>query len=376
MSPEPMRDWDAFVVSSHLAFVPAVVVALVRFGKGHAWMLMMMSVLAIMIVKMVTMMNYSFSGNSVSGLNSLQMFQNNKAHNMTTFASPGSQGYTYNVSTPENGKFGHPSWDRPHIVLDALKDSVVKKTKVCVLQTDNRPTLNYLLKTQEVNKKFCNILQYDYIFLEINENEYGNINPCTKKIQLVNDLIRNETYDYDILIFLDSDAWIQNWVSLNNVVNRLSNNNQKQGCFSRDPYLKKNTFINSGSFILKINDFTRKMYEYIMKDLYSNGNYHNRWPFDQYYISKYVFDNKDSFVIFVPDILNTPLGKVLRHNWLKNKKMYDDLDKLKNEDTYNNTSSSALRARARARVAGYIGENDYCTKGFPNLSENGYDYFN
>jgi hypothetical protein len=48
----------------------------------------------------------------------------------------------------------------------------------------------------------------------------------------------------------------------------------------------------------------------------------------------------------------------------------------KNEDTYNNTSSSALRARARARVAGYIGENDYCTKGFPNLSENGYDYFN
>jgi hypothetical protein len=228
MSPEPMRDWDAFVVSSHLAFVPAVVVALVRFGKGYAWML----------------------------------------------------------------------------------------------------------------------------------------------------IIRNETYDYDILIFLDSDAWIQNWVSLNNVVNRLSNNNQKQGCFSRDPYLKKNTFINSGSFILKINDFTRKMYEYIMKDLYSNGNYHNRWPFDQYYISKYVFDNKDSFVIFVPDILNTPLGKILRHNWLKNKKMYDDLDKLKNEDTYSNTSSSALRARARARVAGYIGENDYCTKGFPNLSENGYDYFN
>jgi hypothetical protein len=30
MSPEPMRDWDDFVVSSHLAFVPAVVVALVR----------------------------------------------------------------------------------------------------------------------------------------------------------------------------------------------------------------------------------------------------------------------------------------------------------------------------------------------------------
>lgn len=354
---------------------------------------MMMSVQAIMIVKMVTMMNSSFSGNSVSGLDSLrmfpnnktsssllsfsglnslqmfqnnktydlQMFQNNKSHNMTTFVNPGSQGYKYNVSIPENGKFGHPSWNRTHIVLDALKDSVVKKTKVCVLQTDNRPTLNYLLKTQEVNKKFCDILQYDYTFSEINNNKYGNINPCTKKIHIVNDLIRNETYDYDILIFLDSDAWIQNGASLNTVINSLSNNKQKQGCFSRDPYVKKNTFINSGSFILKINDFTRKMYEDIMKDLYSNGNYHNRWPFDQYYISKYVFDHKDSFVIFVPDILNTPLGKVLRHNWLKNKKMYDDLDKLKNEDTHNNTL--------------YIGENDYCTKGFPNLDENGYEYF-
>jgi hypothetical protein len=332
MPPSAGCGWTALISSAYWIFsntrdtITPTNNRMGKFGKGYAWMLMMMSVLAIMVVKMVTMTNSSFSGNSVSGLDGLRMFLNNKTHNMTTFVS------------------------------------VVKKTKVCVVQTDNRPALNYLLKTQEVNKKFCNILQYDYIFLEINKNKYGNINPCMKKIHLVNDFIRNLTYDYDILIFLDSDAWIQNGVSVNNVVNSLSNNKQKQGCFSRDPYVRKNTFINSGSFILKINDFTRKMYEKIMKDLYSNGNYHNRWPFDQYYVSKYVFENKESFVIFVPDILNTPLGKVLRHNWLKNKKLYDDLDKLKNEDTYNNTL--------------HIGENDYCTKGFPNLSENGYEYFN
>ena len=59
--------------------------------------------------------------------------------------------------------------------------------KVCVLQTDNRPSLNYLLETQKVNKKFCNILEYDYLFLELDNNKYGNIHPATKKIHLVND---------------------------------------------------------------------------------------------------------------------------------------------------------------------------------------------
>jgi hypothetical protein len=57
----------------------------------------------------------------------------------------------------------------------------IKMRKICVLQTDNRPSLNYVLKTQEVNKKFCNILGYDYLFLELDNNKYGNIHPATKK---------------------------------------------------------------------------------------------------------------------------------------------------------------------------------------------------
>ena len=125
-----------------------------------------------------------------------------------------------------------------------------------------------------------------------------------------------------ILVFLDSDAWIQNGYWLNDIINNLINNQEKQGCFSRDPYLKINTFINSGSFILKINNFTKEMYKNIISDLYSNNAYHNRWPYDQYYISKYIFENKQNFIIFVPNILNSPIGKVLRHNWLKNQKMY------------------------------------------------------
>ncbi len=91
-------------------------------------------------------------------------------------------------------------------------------TRVCVLQTDNRPLLGYLLKTQTVNKHFCNIFKYDYLFLEIDNNKYGNIHPATKKIHIINDFLHNT--NYDVLVFLDSDAWIQNGCWLNKIINK------------------------------------------------------------------------------------------------------------------------------------------------------------
>lgn len=230
--------------------------------------------------------------------------------------------------------------------------------KVCVLQTDNRPSLNYLLKTQEVNKKFCNILGYDYLYLELDNNKYGDIHPATKKIHIVNDFLLNK--NYGILVFLDSDAWIQNGYWLNDIIDNLIINDEKQGCFSRDPYVKKNTFINSGSFIIKNNDFTKQMYNLIIKDLHNNNSYHNNWPYDQYYISKYIFENKEKFTIFIPDILNTPLGKVLRHNWFKNQKMYDDLNEI-----------IALKDEYICLAKTYFIEKDYYDeKNFPNIIEN------
>lgn len=236
--------------------------------------------------------------------------------------------------------------------------------KVCVLQTDNRPSLNYLLKTQEVNKKFCNILGYSYLFLKLDNNKYGNIHPATKKIHVVNDFLQNT--NCDILVFLDSDAWIQNGYWLNNIINNLINNEKKQGCFSRDPYIKINTFINSGSFIIKNNDFIKQMYNNIINDLYDNAKYHNIWPFDQYYISKYIFENKENFVIFIPNILNTPIGAVLRHNWRKNKQMYYDLNKL----------SFLLNQNLYISKSYFIENAYYDKKDFPNTMENGYEYFN
>ena len=129
-------------------------------------------------------------------------------------------------------------------------------TRVCVVQTDNRPTLDYLLKTQEVNKMFCDFFHYDYLFIEI-DNASKFSNKQYEKIYVVNSLLQKE--EYDVLVFLDSDAWIQNGFWLNDIIDNLINNENVNGCFSRDPYITHNTYINSGSFIIKCNIFTKNV---------------------------------------------------------------------------------------------------------------------
>jgi hypothetical protein len=233
--------------------------------------------------------------------------------------------------------------------------------KVCVMQTDNRPTLNYLLKSQEINKRYCELLGYNYLFIPMDDNKGGNLHPATKKILIVNEFLQKT--NYDILVFLDSDAWIQDGVWLNTMITNLMTSS-KQGAFSRDPYLKHNTFINSGSFILKINSLTKQMYSIVINNLIIDNKHHKLWPFDQYYISDFVFRNKDKFSIFVPDVLNTPRGKVLRHNWGKSEKMYTDMDEVNNKLINNEWMNDSP----------FIERQYYCDQVFPNINKDGYQY--
>ena len=231
--------------------------------------------------------------------------------------------------------------------------------KICILQMDNRPDLKYLLKTQEVNKKFSEYLGYDYKFIYLN-NIY-NVDYKTAKLYILNNFIQNTIYD--VFIFLDSDAWIQNYNWLNDMIIDLIKN-EKNGCFSRDPYIISNTFINSGSFIIKINEFTKKMFNDFIIELENDieKKVFNKYGWeDQYYISKFVFENKEKFNVFIPEILNTPHGQILRHNWFKNQKMYDDLNELLLQNLDNNKTLFIIKH--------YLDEQI-----FPNNITNGYIY--
>lgn len=209
-----------------------------------------------------------------------------------------------------------------------------KPIKVLIFQTDNRTDVDYLGLTKLVNNKTTLYLnestkdniQYTYHFhLMTNEQTLlnTNIHPATGKIIVVNEFLN--TRDEDIMVFLDSDAWVQNPYYLHNLIQKLLENPNKQGCFSRDPYLSRNDYINSGSFILRINDYTRNMYKEIKKNLIENPSHHNIWSYDQHYISNMIHQKKDDFMIFIPIIINTPEGQILRHHWWKTHSMFQDL---------------------------------------------------
>jgi len=232
--------------------------------------------------------------------------------------------------------------------------------RVCILQTDNRLKLDYLLLTQQQNKKICDHFGYTYLFIEMNMEKYKGFRPEMQKIFIVNDYLKNATDD--ILVFLDSDAWVQNGVWLEQLILFLENDNNKHGCFSRDPYVKKNTYINSGSFVLKVNQFTKNMYQEIISNVNIDSTHHNSWPFDQIYISDFVFRNRKYFNIFIPSIMNTPIGEILRHNWWKTPKMYNDL--------HLSINSYIVATQPILNIEACL--DNEC---FPNIAEHGYEYF-
>ncbi len=109
-------------------------------------------------------------------------------------------------------------------------------------------------------------------------------------------------------MFLDSDAWVHSPAALGRVADDLVSAD-KIGSFSRDPNAEP----------------ARAMYRALLDAIASDPSFHSQWPYDQWYTSQYVYAHKDRFVVYVPEVLNTPHGVALRHNWYKDERMYADL---------------------------------------------------
>lgn len=236
------------------------------------------------------------------------------------------------------------------------------REKVLLIQCDTRLETDYVGLTKKLNKNKCNYLNEFYLKIKRETHKYQyehrfyhmcnshtedkmhgvrhddwnryyakyfvdltNNNPASAKIFFVNDLLKMCETKVKFIVFIDSDAWIQNPVHLHSIIQKLNENDNLHGAYSRDPYMKANTFINSGGFILKVNEFTRNAYKEMLSEYKINIQDHMNWPYDQRSISTIIHKYRDFFLIFKPDIINTPNGKVIRHNWWKNGKMYQDL---------------------------------------------------
>ena len=67
------------------------------------------------------------------------------------------------------------------------------------------------------------------------------------------------------------------------------------------------------------------MYREVMKKIKSYPEFWNKWPYDQFFIASYIYTHREYFYIFQEEILNTPYGRILRHNWNKGQPLLDDL---------------------------------------------------
>lgn len=215
------------------------------------------------------------------------------------------------------------------------------KPKVVLLQTDNRTDCDYKGLTGLVNSSWIEYMnknekfqafRYEYVFKFMDPHYYENMHPAMGKIYVIQEYLLSNP-DVNMVIFLDSDAWLNNPSHLHDLLTYLFESKDYHGAFSRDPYLKKNTYINSGSFIIKNNEFIRNMYNTICQFAERDKRFHHYYIndeygpyiFDQYYISQTVYENRSNLLIFHPEILNTPFGRILRHNWCKNCRMFSDM---------------------------------------------------
>jgi hypothetical protein len=254
------------------------------------------------------------------------------------------------------------------------KNRKMSDLKVYIFQTDNRGMspdypFEFIPLSIRGNQKVCEKMGWEYMFRTMKPEFYSENHPALGKIYMVNEWLQDilstnceEENKPIFMVFLDTDAWVQNTSRLNQLIKEMAESGKK-GAFSRDPYVQKNTYINSGSFILKVDKFTLEMYRSLIDKVREEPSHLHEWPWDQHYVSQYVWENREQFLIFKPDTLNTGYGKILRHNWHKtSRKIRDDLYFL-----------CCFPIILNEEAIGMM-EDELDDKPFPNLEDVGYDY--
>ena len=91
-----------------------------------------------------------------------------------------------------------------------------------LLQFDNRTDIDFIKKNQEINQLACKEANIDYQFLDLNTKytyQQNVVGSTIEKLFIISDFIQKSSHD--ILIFLDSDAWIQNPSALLDLIQKL-----------------------------------------------------------------------------------------------------------------------------------------------------------
>ena len=217
-----------------------------------------------------------------------------------------------------------------------------EETRVACIQYDNRnleenSVFRLNLNVNSLQCKKINVAHYFFHFKPDNPK----VSPVLYKTHVVREFMEKFKNEYDVIVNLDViDAFIYDAHKLKQLIDNLMKS-ERYGMFSRDPNnhevpkelyrdfnhheTKEQTYINTGSYIIKNTEETRNFMDEVINLTRENSTYYNRWPYDQYYLSKSIYNNRFKFYVFKCTILNTPYGEILRHNWCKNQKLINDM---------------------------------------------------
>jgi hypothetical protein len=158
---------------------------------------------------------------------------------------------------------------------------------VIVVQADTREADTfYLQDTMAMNKRACQVLGYQYQFVNYAAmHAKTGLNAKYLKIHVVADQLRKMILlgNYSKMIFMDADAWIQSTGKLRQLVQALTRTpDRTRGFISRDPLggwgtrceeapnEGKNepyTLINSGAFILKVTERNHLLFNELARNV-------------------------------------------------------------------------------------------------------------
>jgi len=119
---------------------------------------------------------------------------------------------------------------------------------------------------------------------------------------------------YKNAIFLDSDAVIRHKEGTKQIIKLLNSLPNKIACFSFDGNAPRGD-VNGGTIVLKINKEAKEAYDKIVEITKKDNSFWNRFPYDQYYIWKYIQKNRKQFIIFKEEVMGMCNSEIIEHKW-------------------------------------------------------------
>jgi hypothetical protein len=168
-----------------------------------------------------------------------------------------------------------------------------------------------------VNALHCQFLGWEYNFRQVSEIPGRSLS--WTKIRTILSLLLDPQFKFDLMIFLDSDAWIRQPLELKKIVEDFIHGD-KFLLLSNEPNAPQNTEVNSGFMLIKPGVLATRFFQRVWDEAERTPNlaiFLTNWPWEQKVIDQLVKEPEFVCARIDVSLCNTPAGRVLRHCWWK-----------------------------------------------------------